>query len=84
MFAVVYARMGTGIIAAINIFATVERVSMVIFFGLAQAATVMIGHRISAGGEADALCYAKRFCSMGPILSVYNVPSEVIMTAKKK
>jgi Na+-driven multidrug efflux pump len=41
MFAVVYARMGTGIIAAINIFATVERVSMVIFFGLAQAATVM-------------------------------------------
>lgn len=99
MFAVVYARMGTGIIAAINIFATVERVSMVVFFGLAQAAAVMIGHRIGAGGEADALCYAKRFCSMGPILgiiigvglilaadpilSVYNVPSEVIMTAKK-
>lgn len=99
MFAVVYARMGTEIIAAINIFATVERISMVIFFGLAQAAAVMIGHRIGAGEEADALCYAKCFCSMGPILgimigfglilaadpilSVYNVPLEVVMTAKK-
>lgn len=98
MFAVVYARMGTGTIAAINIFATVERISMVVFFGLAQAAAVMIGHRIGAGGEKDALCYAKRFCALGPllgiliggglvlaadsILSVYHVPVEVILIAK--
>lgn len=99
MFAVVYARMGTGTFAAINIFATVERISMVVFFGLAQAAAVMIGHRIGAGEEGEALCYAKRFCSMGPILgimtgvglilaadpilSVYNVPLGVIVTTKK-
>ncbi len=99
MFAVVYARMGTGTIAAINIFATVERLSMVVFFGLAQAAAVMIGNQIGAGGESDALCYAKRFCCFGPllglliggslifaadlILSVYNVPSEVIKIAKQ-
>ncbi|NLW47095.1 MAG: hypothetical protein GXY86_07135 [Firmicutes bacterium] len=56
IFAVVYARMGTGTIAAINIFATVERISMVVCFGWVQAAAVMIGHRIGAGGEKDALC----------------------------
>ncbi len=99
MFTVVYARMGTGIIAAVNIFATVERISMVVFFGLAQAAAVMIGNRIGAGEESEALTYAKRFCSLGPVLglfigtvliistdsllSVYNVPADVILIAKR-
>ncbi len=99
MFTVVYARMGTGIIAAINIFGTIERISMVVFFGLAQAAAVMIGNRIGAGAETEALTYAKRFCSLGPVLglligtvlipatdsllSVYNVPANVILIAKR-
>ncbi len=97
MFAVVYAHMGTNIIAAINISSTVERIAMVLFFGIAQACAVMIGNKIGAGQETVAFDYAKRFSVLGPLVGVlmgslvllaigpivtfYHVSAQVVQTA---
>ncbi|HEX2953737.1 MAG TPA: MATE family efflux transporter [Bacillota bacterium] len=70
MFTVVYARMGTAIVAGVNIFSTIERISMVIFFGLAQACAVSVGNRIGAGDEETALGFAKRYSLIGPVLGL--------------
>lgn len=93
MYAVVYARMGTGVIAAVNIASTVERLAMVLFFGMAQACAVMVGNAIGAGNEEKAFHDAKRFALLGPgvgliigtimilssswITSFYHVPTDV-------
>ncbi|HYH04081.1 MAG TPA: MATE family efflux transporter, partial [Bacillota bacterium] len=94
MFALVYARMGTDIIAAVNIGSTVERLAMVLFFGMAQACAVMIGNRIGANDEPTAFTYARRLALLAPaigcivagllfilnprFLAVYKVAPEVI------
>lgn len=94
MYTAVYARMGTEIIAAINISGTVERIAMVLFFGMAQACAVMVGHKIGVGDNETAFRYAKRFSILGPsvgiligillmalipwILSFYQVDKEVL------
>lgn len=66
MYTVVYARMGTEVVAAVNISGTIERLSMVLFFGLAQACAVTVGHQIGAGVETKARSYAGRYAFFGP------------------
>ena len=70
MFSVVYAHMGTEVIAAINIAGTVERVAMVLFFGMAQACAVMVGNQIGASKKGEAFRYAKKFSLLGPLLGL--------------
>jgi putative MATE family efflux protein len=98
MFAVVYAHMGTAVIAAVNISSTVEKISMVLFFGMSNAAAVMIGNQIGSGREDLALDYAKRFAVLGPclglligvsvlgmihpVLGLYQVTPQVTETAR--
>jgi putative MATE family efflux protein len=98
MFAVVYAHMGTAVIAAINISATVEKISMVLFLGIANASAVMIGNKIGSGREDLAFDYAKRFevlgpclgllisvlvfSGIGPVLGLYHVAPRVADTAR--
>lgn len=50
MYAVVYAKMGTEPIAAMQIFNTVERMAFVFFFGVTSACAIMTGNKI---GEKD-------------------------------
>ncbi|WP_411678791.1 MATE family efflux transporter [Clostridium thailandense] len=69
MYAVVYARMGTEVIAATNISATIERLTWVIFMGLGSACAVMIGNKIGEGDEKEAFLLAKRFIILCPALS---------------
>lgn len=64
-YSIVYGRMGTAEIAAVNIINPVEQISSGIFFGLASAASVMIGNQIGAGREKTAYIYAKRFALLG-------------------
>ncbi len=70
MYAVVYARMGTEVIASTNISSTIERITWVIFMGLGNACAVMIGNKIGEGNEKDAFIYAKRFIIIGPSLAI--------------
>lgn len=70
LYAVVYARMGTAVIASTNISSTVERITWVIFMGLGNACAIMIGNKIGEGNEKDAFLYAKRFIILGPSFAI--------------
>ncbi len=70
VYAGIYAHMGTKVIAATNIVSTIERLSMVIFFGFCNAAAIMIGNKIGEKKEDEAFLYAKRFIILNPLLGI--------------
>jgi putative MATE family efflux protein len=96
---VIYGRMGTAPYAAMNIVNTIEQVAFVIFIGISNATSVLVGNRIGAGQEEEAHQYAGRSLGLGivggmligvvlqfvkaPILSLYNVSPEVIESASR-
>jgi putative MATE family efflux protein len=96
---VIYGRMGTASYAAMNIVSTIEQVGFVIFIGISNATSVLVGNRIGAGKEEQAFVYAGRSLGLGiaggviiglllqllkwPILSLYNVSPEVIYDASR-
>lgn len=61
----VYARIGTDAIAAVNINATIEELMFVLFIGLGNACSVMVGNKIGAGGKDLAFEYGRRFTILG-------------------
>jgi len=64
---VVYARIGTESIAAVNIAGTLDRLIFVVFIGLGNACAIMIGNRIGAQENELATDYAKKFLLLGAI-----------------
>jgi Na+-driven multidrug efflux pump len=50
----IYAHIGTDSIAAINVNATIEELGFVIFIGLGNACSVLVGNRIGAGKKDEA------------------------------
>jgi putative MATE family efflux protein len=96
---IIYARMGTQSYAAMNIVSTIEQVAFVVFIGISNATSVLVGNRIGAGKEDEAYVYAGRSLGIGivgglflglvlqlvkaPILSLYNVSPEVIENASR-
>jgi Na+-driven multidrug efflux pump len=95
----IYGRMGTASFAAMSIVATIEQMAFVIFIGVSNATSVLVGNRIGAGKEDEAHLYAGRSLGLGvlggilmglllqlvkaPILSLYNVSPEVIANASR-
>lgn len=98
MYTVTYGRMGTDILAAVNISSAVERIAFVMFNGLSNACAVMVGNKIGEGQEETAFLYARRLALLGPslglilgllvslssglLLSIYNVSEEVYQNAR--
>lgn len=94
---IIYGRMGTQSFAAMNIVATIEQVAFVVFIGISNATSVLVGNRIGAGKEDEAFIYAGRSLGIGmvgglilglvlqlvkdPVLSLYKVSPEVIENA---
>ena len=94
---IIYGRMGTASFAAMNIVSTIEQVGFVVFIGISNATSVLVGNRIGAGKEDEAFLYAGRSIGLGivgglligiilqfvkdPILSLYKVSPEVIVNA---
>lgn len=66
----VYARIGTDAIAAVNINATMEELMFVLFIGLGNACSVMVGNKIGAGGKDLAFEYGRRFTILGVIAAL--------------
>lgn len=66
----VYARIGTDAIAAVNINATIEELMFVMFMGLGNACSVMVGNKIGAGGKDVAFEYGRRFLILGTGLAI--------------
>lgn len=62
---IVYARVGTESIAAMNIATSVERLLFVVFIGLGNACAIMLGNRIGAGEGMLAQQFARRFLGVG-------------------
>jgi Na+-driven multidrug efflux pump len=94
---IIYGRMGTQSYAAMNIVATIEQMAFVVFIGVSNATSVLVGNRIGANKEDEAYVYAGRSLGIGivgglflglvlqlvkaPILSLYKVSPEVIENA---
>lgn len=94
----VYGRIGTDAIAAVNIVSTIENMAIVIFIGITEATGIMVGNRIGAGEEHKAFSYAKQtiiivtigavamgmvmLASTNFILSFYNLSPSAVVTAK--
>ena len=93
----IYGRMGTESFAAMSIVATIEQMAFVVFIGISNATSVLVGNRIGAGREDEAYVYAGRSLGLGimggivmglllqlvkaPVLSLYNVSPEVVANA---
>ncbi len=59
MYKLVYARMGTQSIAAVNIVATFEEFLFIPFFGMFHAGSILIGNSIGAARYQQAFAYGK-------------------------
>ena len=62
---IIYGRLGTDSVAAMNIVASIEQVAFTVFIGLANATSVNVGNRIGAGQEDEAFLYAGRSLGLG-------------------
>ena len=94
---IIYARMGTESIAAINIYSTIDNMAFIFFIGLGSATAVIVGNKIGAHDDATAYKYAGRSIGLAmslglivglvvltirnPILSMYNVSPTVVNNA---
>jgi putative MATE family efflux protein len=61
LYNAVYARIGTDAIAAVQINATVEELIFVLFIGLGNACSVMVGNKIGEKDRETAFEYGRRF-----------------------
>lgn len=69
-YTMVYARMGTGVIAAVNIASTVERLAMVLFIGMGHACAFMVGKEIGAHNDEKAYYNGKKIATLGPVMGI--------------
>lgn len=92
-YAAIYARIGTSAATSIQICTTVMNLFMILTFGLANAAVVIIGNEIGANKEDEAIKASKKISSLSmkisiflgillallakPIVSFFNVSLEV-------
>ncbi len=70
VYAVVYGRMGTQAVAAIQIVNTVTNLFLIFIFGMSNAAAVMIGNAVGAGKIKQGRLYAARFVVLSIIAGV--------------
>ena len=70
LYSLVYGRMGDAATAAITITGTVEQVALVIFFGICNAAAVILGNEMGADRLDRAERYAKYYIVLLSCLSV--------------
>lgn len=96
---IIYARISTESIAAVNIAAAIDQIAFVLFSGIAHGTSVLVGNWIGAGDHDEAFRYAGRSMilsfllaiGMGGlillfspvILSWYKVSPDVLENAKK-
>ncbi len=89
LYKLVYARMGTETIAAVNIVATIEEFMFIPFFGIFHGGAIIIGNSIGSGKNETANAYGKfllitqlimavaaggiMILSRGFVLSFYNI-----------
>ncbi len=99
MYNVVYARIGTPSIAAMNIVGTVDNLALVPFMGLSSGIAIITGHKIGAGNRTEAYRDVGRTLGItamfaivmsglvlllkGPIITLYNITPDVAQYANR-
>jgi putative MATE family efflux protein len=94
---IIYGHLGTPSYTAMNIVATIEQVAFVVFIGISNATSVMVGNNIGAGKEKEAYLHAGRSLGLGiagglflglvlqlvkvPILTLFKVSPEALQNA---
>jgi len=66
----VFARIGTEALASFSIADTISKLFMIFFFGTSGACSVMVGNRIGAGEEDQAVYYAHSYAILAPVLGL--------------
>jgi putative MATE family efflux protein len=98
-YSVVYARLGTPSIAAMNIVGTVDNLALVPFMGLSSAIGIICGHKIGSGEKEHASRDIGRTLGLtvvfalvvsvivlvvrGPIVGLYNITPDVALYADR-
>jgi Na+-driven multidrug efflux pump len=98
IYNMVYARIGTDAMAAIQINATIEEIAFVVFIGLGNACAVMIGNKIGEGESNLAFEYGRRFLILivfisllagalifsirEPVISLYEISETAAQSAR--
>lgn len=67
VYTIVYARISTEAIAAVNIVFSIENLAFVSFLAISDATGIMIGNQIGAGKEETAYDYGRRSLTLGVI-----------------
>lgn len=70
LYSLAYAKIGTEAAAAVQILNTVQNIFMVMLRGLANACTVMVGNKIGADEENEAIEYANSFLILSIVLGL--------------
>jgi len=71
IYAIAYGNLGTQAMAAVQITMTIQNVFMVLSFGLANGAAVMIGHQVGAGNINQGQEYTRRFLKLSVIVGLF-------------
>ncbi len=66
----IYAHMGTDIIAAMNIALNVDKLAMVLFFGICNASAIIVGQKIGEGACEQAHKDSAKLLIIAPILGI--------------
>ncbi|WP_040214419.1 MATE family efflux transporter [Clostridium polynesiense] len=69
-YSVIYARIGISAVASMQIATTINNMFMVMGIGLATAASIMVGNKIGAGEEEEAISYATKLGILAPIVGI--------------
>ena len=96
-YSAIYAHIGTSAIAAINIVSTIDQMAFVVFLGIGNATSIMVGNLIGLGENEKAYRYAGRSIGLqiigaafmgllvylfaGNLFSFFKVSPEVIVDA---
>ena len=70
MYKIVFARMGTDVIAAANITESIQGLFFIVLMGTSTTAAIMIGKTIGEGKREDAYRFARYFLIQGVILGI--------------
>lgn len=70
LYSLAYAKIGTEAAAAVQILSTVQNIFMVMTRGLSNACTVMVGNKIGADEENEAIEYANSFLIISVVLGL--------------
>lgn len=97
LYAAVYGRMGTEVMAVMNIITTIRQLAFVLFIGLANACLIMVGKQIGAGEDKRAYSYGEKFLFLavgfglltgvlvfsarGLLLAPYNISPDTVNRA---